>query len=298
MAIQVHVAHSAIFQKMASIAGPPYRCAEGEIGTALSACTIEPMLINLNLMISTTGKYYSQGEIDDPTNLANSSVWLFSGTKDTIVHTGVVKKSLEYYQHYITNSKLIQFINTIPAEHSWVTDNYGNPCGIFKKPFLNNCNYDAAGILLQFFFGSLNPPVAVANLSNIIQFDQGLYTPDQTSPKKLSLAQTGYAYIPTNCWKKQLCKLHVSFHGCEMCEAEIGNDFYVNSGLNEWGESNNIIIVYPQTIPSELLPYNPDACWDWWGYTNNKYATKEGPQIVTTMNIISAFAGTNATALH
>jgi len=144
----------------------------------------------------------------------------------------------------------------------------------------------------------LNPPVAVANLSNIIQFDQGLYTPDQTSPKKLSLAQTGYAYIPTNCWKKQLCKLHVSFHGCEMCEAEIGNDFYVNSGLNEWGESNNIIIVYPQTIPSELLPYNPDACWDWWGYTNNKYATKEGPQIVTTMNIISAFAGTNATALH
>jgi len=152
MAIQVHVAHSAIFQKMASIAGPPYRCAEGEIGTALSACTIEPMLINLNLMISTTGKYYSQGEIDDPTNLANSSVWLFSGTKDTIVHTGVVKKSLEYYQHYITNSKLIQFINTIPAEHSWVTDNYGNPCGIFKKPFLNNCNYDAAGILLQFFF--------------------------------------------------------------------------------------------------------------------------------------------------
>jgi len=30
-----------------------------------------------------------------------------------------------------------------------------------------------------------------------------------------------------------------------MTLADIGNDFIKNSGLNEWAESNNIIVLYP-----------------------------------------------------
>jgi poly(3-hydroxybutyrate) depolymerase len=51
---------------------------------------------------------------------------------------------------------------------------------------------------------------------------------------------------------------------------KINDEFARNSGYNEVGEANNIIILYPQATVS-YVPNNPNGCWDWWGYTNNKY---------------------------
>ena len=42
----------------------------------------------------------------------------------------------------------------------------------------------------------------------------------------------------------------------------------MQSGYNEVGELNNIVILYPQTIRSLTIPYNPNACFDWWGYND------------------------------
>ena len=42
-----------------------------------------------------------------------------------------------------------------------------------------------------------------------------------------------------------------------------------NTGYNEVGELNNIIMLYPQAIATGM---NPNGCWDWWGYnTPNVY---------------------------
>jgi hypothetical protein len=54
---------------------------------------------------------------------------------------------------------------------------------------------------------------------------------------------------------------------------DIGNDFYTYGGYNEWAESNNIIVVYPQAVKSEFLPMNPSGCFDWWGYTDANVST-------------------------
>ena len=59
------------------------------------------------------------------------------------------------------------------------------------------------------------------------------------------------------------------------------------SGYNEWAETNNIIVLYPYVKP--LPNINPNGCWDWWGYTNEYYATKNGEQIRFIYNIITAF---------
>jgi hypothetical protein len=32
--------------------------------------------------------------------------------------------------------------------------------------------------------------------------------------------------------------------------------------------------------------FNPRGCWDWWGYTNSRYATKEGPQIRAVLSMV------------
>lgn len=60
-----------------------------------------------------------------------------------------------------------------------------------------------------------------------------------------------------------VCRLHVAFHGCRQFAESVGTVFVEHSGLNAWAESNNIIVLYPQTVNSDVLPFNPKACWDW-----------------------------------
>lgn len=71
-------------------------------------------------------------------NLANDFVWLFSGSLDSIVVPGefinafsqlkgVVEKLNQYYSYYVNNSRIKSTFD-IPAEHAFVTDNFGSEC--------------------------------------------------------------------------------------------------------------------------------------------------------------------------
>ena len=55
----------------------------------------------------------------------------------------------------------------------------------------------------------------------------------------------------------------VSFHGCKQSTSNIQNQYVADTGLNNWAETNNIIVLYPQVVPSYVSPANPDGCWDW-----------------------------------
>jgi poly(3-hydroxybutyrate) depolymerase len=66
--------------------------------------------------------------------------------------------------------------------------------------------------------------------------------------------------------------VHVAFHGCK----QSGERFPREAGYNRWAETNQLVVLYPQ-VKASL--FNPRGCWDWWGYTNAAYATKEGTQI-------------------
>jgi hypothetical protein len=67
-----------------------------------------------------------------------------------------------------------------------------------------------------------------------------------------SLNSFGFVYVPTACANGTLCALHINFHGCQQTTADILNDYPSHVGLNEWAESNNIIILYPQISKSEV----------------------------------------------
>ena len=49
----------------------------------------------------------------------------------------------------------------------------------------------------------------------------------------------------------------------------LGDEFARNTGYNEVGELNNIIIIYPQASVTNFT--NPFGCWDYLGYTNPFY---------------------------
>ena len=63
--------------------------------------------------------YTTTRTIANPTNLKKKNVWLFSGTKDTEVKQGVVDKLDSYYKYFGAN---VEYVNNIPAEHTFPTD--------------------------------------------------------------------------------------------------------------------------------------------------------------------------------
>lgn len=72
-------------------------------------------------------------------------------------------------------------------------------------------------------------------------------------------------------------------HGCGQSVGMIGTRFIEYSGYNDVAESNDIIILYPQVLNTTT---NPDACWDFKGYTGNDYLTKEGVQTKALNSIL------------
>jgi hypothetical protein len=287
MAVQVHVAFSSLLKGAGVVAGGPFFCSNADIEIALTACMRVPEMIVLSELYFITSEFESHGYIDKLDNLKNDKVWMFSGTKDTEVYQGVMKKLNEYYGHYITDTSNLVTLFNYSAEHSFVTNNYGNDCSYLGSPYINNCHLDGAGQILNHIHGPLKPPTTMKK-SNIFSFSQSTYTP--SDPKGIGMDTTGYAYVPTGCQSSTAtCKLHIAFHGCEQGHYFLKDTYYMHTGYNEWAESNNIVIVYPQIYPT-YEPLNPMGCWDWWGYTGlTTFCTKSGAQMKTMSNILTKF---------
>jgi len=280
-AVQFHVAYSSQVNGAGIVAGIPYWCAMDDLAVAETACMSDPSLIDVDLLVDGTKYAFSVDSIDDPTNLANSKVYLYSGTLDTVVVPGVVQKLLTYYSTYISSSNIVTEF-TIESNHAMVTNSYGNNCSYLGEPYINNCHYDAAGDILQTIYGTLKSPVAPVQ-DNIVTLSQAQFI-QGGDPEFVSFGPNAYLYIPSGCNDNQAgCQLHVAFHGCEQTIAQINTTFVTNTGYNGWAEANNIIILYPQVIASTL---NPEGCWDWWGYTGSAYATKLGIQMSSIKNMI------------
>ena len=92
------------------------------------------------------------------------------------------------------------------------------------------------------------------------------------------MASAGYVYIPASCQAAAAkCAVHVVFHGCSQSAQEVGNAVYGKLGYNEWADTNGIIVLYPQ-VNKSTIPFNPQGCWDWWGYSGLNFQTKGGMQ--------------------
>jgi len=198
--------------------------------------------------------YESSSMIDSTKNLLDDNVYLFSGTDDSVVDPKVMKSLQTYYQYFIDVSRIkVDF--SLKAQHCWPTLTYGEACTTLSSPYIGKCSFDGAGAAFSALYGSsLLPPVASV-AANLQTFDQTPYWPDAQS----SLASTGYIYVPSACSVGSTCRLHVSFHGCDQTQDAIGNQYAAHIGLNEWAESNNIVVLYPYVKKSSSTPSNPNG---------------------------------------
>ena len=107
-----------------------------------------------------------------------------------------------------------------------------------------------------------------------MQFNQRAFAPASSG-----MAEAGYLYVPQPCAAAGArCKVHVAIHGCVQAAESVGDKFYTESGYNHWADDNKLIVLYPQ-VNKSTAPYNPQGCWDWWGYTGANYALKSGVQM-------------------
>jgi hypothetical protein len=272
MAVQFHVAHSAVVKGAGAIAGGPYYCAQGSAWTAYYHCRapgwFTPLPSTAALMAQ-TDRLAATGRIDATANLASSRAWLFTGTEDDTVRREVVEALHAFYSRYKASTLIIA---DKPAGHAMVTQDAGNACSATRAPYINDCDYDAAGELLRHLVGNLEPK-AVQQSGRLRRFDQRPFGSDG-----ISMGDEAYVFIPEAC-ESVRCRVHVAFHGCRQSADEIGERFVREAGYNRWADANRLIVLYPQTIKRTWGIYNPRGCWDWWGYTGPRYHTKEGGQI-------------------
>eukprot|EP00762_Andalucia_godoyi_P006607 ANDGO_05077.mRNA.1 type-like protein len=282
-AVQFHVAYSKLVKGAGVVAGGPFYCAQGQVTTALTTCMAAPAMINVASLESAAKDMAKRGAIDPIENIKGAPVFIFSGSSDTVVQPGVVKANAKWYTDMGAD---VQTEFSINAQHSQVTNDYGSTCQYLGKPFVNNCNFDAAGAILNHVYGTLGRGSLVE--ANLKTFDQSTYFPTYIGLN--GLGRTGYIYIPTACSQGESCKLHFALHGCSMRYSDIGDAYVLHGGYNQWAEASNIVVVYPQ-FEANMLKSNPNACSDWFGTTGSNYAEKGGVQNEFFRNIVTALAG-------
>jgi|SRR5580692_8743242 poly(3-hydroxybutyrate) depolymerase len=282
MAVQLQVAYSQSIFGTAVFAGGPYYCAQGSINSAVGYCE-SGSGIPLQTLIDYTNAQAASGKIDPTTHIANKPIYMFSGTNDTTVHQAVMNTLQQYYETY-TSSSNIAYNQSMPAAHGWISPDGPNSCNSSYIPYINNCGIDAEQTFLTNFYGSLNAKNTGTLTGSYIKFNQNPFV-SAGNANSYSMDSTGWLFVPQNCANGQPCRLVVALHGCLQYQGMVQQQLVQKSGINEWADTNNIIVLYPQATRTSSS--NPLGCWDWWGYLSSDYALKSAPQMDAIMAMVA-----------
>jgi len=285
MAVQYEVAYSGSVAGAGIVAAGPWYCAQASVSTALGPCMQgEDPAPDVATLVAAAREAAGSGRIDDTAGLADDRVWLFHGTRDDRVRRPVTDALFAFYAEFVPGSQIV-YERDVPAAHGFPTLDEGIACDTSSEPWLNDCDFDAAGEMLRHFYGPLEA-ASVAQETHLREFDQRHYAGG--GGELPSMEQVGYVYVPERCAEGAECRVHVAFHGCRQGASFVGRAFVRNAGYNRWAEANDIVVLYPQAAKSLVSPLNPQGCWDWWGYTGPDYATRSGAQLEVVRRMLDA----------
>ena len=285
MATQFHLAHAEWVKGAGVLAAGPYYCAENAITTALERC-VSKMEVPLSLtpLNAQVDKWRADGSLAPESALKDARVWLFHGQLDTKVTRAASDLLYQQYAQWVPKQQLA-YVSDKNISHVFPTRHQGGDCTQSEPPFIGNCDYDAAGAMFSHVLHQPITPTETAPTGRIIEIDQASLAAEHGE----TLANTGYVYIPNVCETDVICSVHISFHGCNQNAEAVGRAYVEQSDMHRWADANQLVVVYPQVKKSLFMPMNPQACWDWWGYTDATYATKSGQQIEAVRRIVAGY---------
>jgi poly(3-hydroxybutyrate) depolymerase len=287
MATQMQIAYPELFPDAALIAGGPYGCAGGKLQVALSTCMKGEPAPDVAALVASAKQRADAGQIGPLKDLAHGRVYLLHGTADTVVAPSVAEAAAHFYEALRSEPGLSglrvnddgqrAFGHNLPLAAS------GDDCGKSVSPYLGHCGFDAAGAIFAQLFGP--PPHEAADArGELRRFDQDAL---RSHGMDALLASTGFLYLPPDCAAGKRCGLLVAFHGCKQNVDAVGQAFVRDAGFNRWADVYDVAILYPQTRAS-FAPLNPQACWDWWGYSGADYDTRRGVQLRWVVDAVRA----------
>jgi poly(3-hydroxybutyrate) depolymerase len=290
MAVQFHVAHSALVSGAGVVAAGPYYCAENSLRHALGRCMKGDEPIAVDQLVGLTSQLAIEGKIDAIANLADDRVWIFHGGKDGVVAKPVVD-ALQNYYGLLVDPKGVQRTDLAGAGHTFPTATENLlACGATDTPFVGSCGLDAAREMLEHLYGPFATPATPSQPGRFLEFSQADYA---RAAGAAGLADHGWLYVPAACSageESRQCRLHVAFHGCKQGASYVQDAFVQQSGYLAAADAGNVVVLFPQAEPS-YQPLNPNGCWDWWGYGGDTYATQQGPQLAAIKAMVDDLRG-------
>jgi poly(3-hydroxybutyrate) depolymerase len=292
MAAQLGMGNSATFTKGFGVfAGGPYDCAHDQ-PFALCMSNNVPPIAEPDAHL----KAWSGTLIDDTAALAARRAYFWVGTNDHTVGVNPMAQLEKQVGKYVPAAG-IKADTFAGAGHTFPTSFNGtgdSPCSASSSPYISNCKFDGAGAALQWLYGPLNQPASAKKIKGagtVVAFDQGQFVSSGNGMDK-----TGYVYVPAACASGAVqCKLHVALHGCAQSYSQIGRKYIDNTGYQPWADANNIIVLFPQTLPDYSLHTtsasgtwnNSQACWDWVGWYGNNFDQKGGVQVAAIVAMVN-----------
>ena len=284
MATQYQVAWSKDVQGAGVIAAGPWYCARASLTRALDECTAGGAIgPEIRPLVAALRAGAAARLIDDPSWIAPDRVWLFHGARDTVVGAAVMDSLLRFYREFVPPER-IHYETRVAAAHGFPTAGQGGACNVAQEPWINDCSYDAAGLMLQHLYDDVKPP-AGAGGGELRTFDQQRHV---TGGMLASFADKGFLFVPRDCAAGKPCRIHVAFHGCRQGSDFVGKTFARDAGYNRWADANRIVVLYPQVSKSLFYPFNPKGCWDWWGYSGIGYTARTGLQLAAVHRMLVA----------
>ena len=279
MAIQLGVAYSSRIMGVAVFSAPPYDRMrvyspartpghpEDDYCVGLFTPDLAPLLANM--------RAWSGRQIDPLDNLARQRIFIFEGTSDSVVGPSVVGQTVKQYAEFVPASNL-HYEFSVPAGHVFPTD-FDNPYSNSRSSFciavgfyMANCGYDGAGAELQWIYGPLKPRTPGLPDGNLLSVNQGEFV-----ARRQGMDELAFLYVPKSCAAGARCRLHLFLHGCRASYFHLGDAFFANySGHSRWAETNDIILLFPQTYPDDAV--NPQGCWDTNGTYDDEFDQKGG----------------------
>ncbi len=288
MATQAQLAYPELFPNAAIVAGGPYGCAGGKLDVALGSCMKGVPVPDVGALVARAGRRSAAGEIGALGNLAHAHVYLLHGKDDVLVAPAVAEAGAQFYQQLRDNTPGLDSMQVHDDDQRAFAHNLpiaasGDDCDKSVSPYLGHCGFDAAGEIFAQMFGK---PTHAADMAHgeLRTFDQDALRPDGADA---FMSRMGYAYLPPDCLAGKPCGVMVAFHGCKQNAEAVGEAFVKDAGFNRWADVYDVAVLYPQTRAS-FAPLNPQACWDWWGYSGADYDSRHGVQLRWLVNAVHA----------
>lgn len=292
MALQLAVAWPERFAGVGVLAAGPWSCSQGSLSLALNQCMMTRRgLPSLEVLNTRWANYREQEQVGSERARSALRAYVWHGEEDAVVAPALGDLLAEQLQQWLASDDQLKVARSGQAGHGWpvaLTDNpqaLAQPMGTCQSgggSHLLACDEDITGEMLDWLHPDSAPAASSAAQGALIRFDQSDFDAK-------GLADNGYVYVPEGC-DSGGCAVTIALHGCQMNAEQIGDTFAQGTGLNEWADPHQRIVLYPQ---AESTLANPQGCWDWWGFAESSWQldplhdTRQGTQVSALLAMLT-----------